>query len=426
MASAVSRVQRGRCVGQLHLQSDDFEGEGDEADALATTYSNPSAYKSMAQDRRRNRAYEHAIASAMKNEKLRSWLEIGPGADILLTKYFIAAARTNTLSSRRLKPLEYVGIEGNETSFKKAVKEMARFLQGSQQPFSYRLLHGHSSKDCDNFRSKIPAKFDLMFSEVFGDILSSEAFPYLLYKARTDDRLIDKNTQILPPFGATLFLPSSVLTSTIQPGVVYVGPRLAYLQNQPTSMSNNFQNRPGVLEFFNFKTMGTADLNQSRTSTFECIKSGDFDSIACFNWVYFDHVVESINRFGDLKNGDPFLNSTLLKEAMGKCTQSIGFSSRENTNFTATNWLTPVILLPRTLPVVVGETVKIDSVARVGSWAPSYQFTVTVGNRACTVDVAYKDIRANYYPFNQTNSGDINKSIKRTKTSHGSLCIFLL
>ncbi len=206
MASAVSRVQYGRCVGKLHLQSDDFEGEGDEADSLVT-YSSPTAYKSMAQDRRRNRAYEHAIAAAMKNEKLRSWLEIGPGADILLTKYFIAAARANSRSSRRLKPLEYVGIEGNKTSFKKAEKELARFLQGSHQPFSYRLFHGHSSKDYDNFGSKISNTFDLMFSEIFGDILSSEAFPYLLYKARTDDGLIDKNTQILPPFGATLFLP---------------------------------------------------------------------------------------------------------------------------------------------------------------------------------------------------------------------------
>ena len=87
---------------------------------------------------------------------------------------------------------------------------------------------------------------------------------------------------------------------------------------------------------------------------------------------------------------------------MGVYTPSIGFTSRDDTNFTATNWNTPVVLLPRPLPVVEGETIVIDSISRTDSDSPSYCFRVIVGStgdRVSAVDVTYGDVRAHYREY---------------------------
>lgn len=400
LVGLLSRKKQGKPSVRLMVQCHGHDGEGGEAEALVDTYSSPGAYTSMRLDKRRNHAYRQAIIATLLDPKLTTWLEIGVGAEILLTKNVIDGVRK---SRRSFTPLQYVGIEANETSFLSANQALTRYLETPGEKRTFNLYSGHSIKDYEHaFKPHLPKKFDVVLCEIFGDFLSSEGFPNILHRARADG-LIDKATRVLPPYGATLFLPSSILTSAVTSGQLFVGPKLAYIENRPTSLSEHVYQHPGVLEFYNFNTMGIKDLRQTRTSYFKCIKSGYIDSITCFIWVYFDHKVHTgREKFGCSRTGDPFLNSVDLRKAMGVFTPSIGFTSRDNTNFTATNWNTPVVLLPRPLSAVEGETVIIDSVSRADSDLPSYYFKVTVGgtgDRVSAVDVTYNDVRAHYREY---------------------------
>lgn len=388
----------------VEVQSAHFDS-GDESTAVEI-YSY-RGYDSMLRDRKRNLAYQRACELILTQHDISTIFEIGPGVHGFLSIMVLKSAT---------RPLTFIGIEANKESADGATRAIQKFLDRSATfEHSTHIIHGYSTdkKVKTELMRLQSGPFDVMISEIFGDFLSSEAFPYIMNQARQDG-LIQTTTRIVPRFGATLYLPASVSgrrRTKLRNTTAHMGQQLCYseLPVHGTAIADN----PGILEFYDFQN--DFDLKQQRSSTFLCKNNGYLDSIVC--WIWSDMGVEDrmqglsahcrsrfLCSYLDHRNHSDFphyTGSELLKEEMKKASSfpSVSFTSMEGTSMTTTAWLRPLILLPRRIQVKAGDQIRISTESQA-SLASSYTFRVSVNNGdEEVVLLSYEDIRPGYFPI---------------------------
>jgi hypothetical protein len=388
-----ARVTPGRARARSFAWIADFGAEREDATAaplpqLVGNYLK-EGYGSMTQDSVRNRRYALAVAAlagarpngahVRRGAALAGadrWLEIGPGANAVLTQYVLAAGA------------RVVSVEGN------AAPAASARLTVKEHGAAARVLHGMSTDAgiVAALREEIAAsgEFKAIVHELLGFFAGSEANVHVWNELRAAG-IINAGVKSVPRRAGTFICP--VLAEAHDFNVCYSSP--VYIVHNAFTLARHFkigdaQVRSGgggpdwrsqLFERLEFD--GGADIERVQRCAlrFAPDRPAWTNGLVCWLWADVGDAPH-----GTAKRAAPTGYPWGDRTAPVRGERALMFSSRMNDGLDATgacclNWRNVFLPLPEVLSLDRGDVLTVNTTAYLGGPKARYEFEVRLGDR---------------------------------------------
>jgi hypothetical protein len=334
----------------------------------ATSIYDKEKYSSMTSDVNRNRVYQKGIKLAIETQILNcplQILEIGPGADAVLTK-MILACKT---------PMFLTAIEGNPKSATSAIVALRNYDKKR-----FQVMQGNSNND--KFKSFFKSHtFDILVQEILGFIASSEGIAYIINDFHEKNKK-SKNIVMIPGSAATFYSLCFITQKEIQSHFrrrteLLIGEDYIILPKLNFENINMFPKQMGCLEFLDFNNL---NMIQTRTEKFDVTQDVAINSLAFFIWAGFPFANEEDKS--KRKSRTTHMVSTNFpygaEQSLGtsektKWTNVLSLSSNANEGMSAaSNWQNKVLILPETVNLARKQTLFVDTIVDLRYYVVKY------------------------------------------------------
>lgn len=365
-------------------------------------------YYNLTHDSNRVNAYKQAIAGAITYGGCSQWLEIGPGADAVLTRLVLNKSQNTSV----------IAVEGNLDAARHASSKLATAFPSSS-----------STQSPESTETKLPARWqvisalttepsakqaitacatktDAVLSELFGMIMSAEYVVDII----NDIHQLGVTTQkkFLPRWGATFYTPVCLdakrhlkqsLRISHNEGVgVALAPDGQWLHARrlPIQQAAVFRDsvtnlhQSGCLEFVDFASALGAQQMQTRVATFRNHSTQALlvDGFACWVWAGFDVTAdksdESVRHTGTAfpydwtPSPDDSYSCDIPAASSVKASLS-SFSGEPDLGSYASSWRNVVMLLRSPLLVQQNTELRVTSTSDLRApYQPTYAWSASV------------------------------------------------
>lgn len=323
----------------------------------------------MTQDANRNSMYQHAINFIVSKKGAKKWLEIGPGADLCLTKLVLASSYDTFVW----------GIEVNEI----AVKEARKHLKSLGATQRVTIVEGLSNDLLVIKQTKKALQqwggFQAVVQELLGCFAGSEGAAYIMSRVHKD--ITGTSIIQVPSRAATFFCPVLIeLQHMAQMTDIYVTNAFALVRKLPiqsAALSSGGTGsewlKAGLIEWLDFNKPDDLTCRQTHISKFLSSTPAQINALAC--WIWIETSPQGAPR-RLAKTGYPW-GATGAPEVGDDC---VAVSSREDDGKAcASNWRNVLIIFPETLFIPANTEVKVVASADLHNVHPTYRFVVQVG-----------------------------------------------
>ena len=356
-----------------------------------------SAYRSMTQDRQRNKVYSNAIRNLPRGSKC---IDVGTGAYAPLATMAMhsigncIAMEINPEAARTAKAT----LQGKDGTWECKYGEKG----------GWQVINGDAAS-CETLLDANLTRNDQVhiLHETFGLLASSEGGPKLIRSVVANvERATGVKPVVLPSEVMTFIAPVTLKQAKLIQQELYLTDKLLLVKKFPFS-KQQMTTQCGLMERFDLNN--NIDLKQTHSSKLTAKKAGHVHALAAF--IHAGMLADRPRRSTNYCQHFPYENTNV---SSGNRTEN--FTSREDSQSYATNWRNPLFLLPKPMPVQAGDLLWITTVSDSTTDRPHYKFTVR-NERTCTTMTMHVDFDDLYPDFDEQKTTNDQSTYRKSTSS---------